>query len=160
MDIMIKKAKKYLEKEGWDCDASDPTYLEFRARLVGKNIVHQCLGMLDKDILFVASILPQVISSEKRDLVLQLVNRFNMTFFYGGMELDMETGLLRIRNGMYLAGSAVTPEIIGDCISVTLCMADGISPLVTKVVNGECQPEEAVGEFYKQDEDKGEVLVN
>jgi hypothetical protein len=98
-------------------------------------------------ILVVVSILSDPVPRERRDEVARLLGALNWDLMLGNAEMDAETGTVRFRTGVFLAGDELSERQANAVVRTNIGTAALVFPAIGSVVAGTATAEEVAAQI-------------
>jgi hypothetical protein len=142
---MFDKLISYLERKRWRYLANSEHYT-VTLNLAGTNGVFYCFARDEQD-LKRFSFLTWSIAACPADIrigMAELLMRLNGTIFYGGFELDFESGSITFKTSIFYEGLELNDTALDNVIINNIHIMDECTPPILKFIYGGITPLEGV----------------
>lgn len=158
MNSTLDLIGQFLDHEEWDYTVEEHpghTYLlsSFTGSTTRLDVVFDTIAESDTVMCF--AYLPVVVPEAFRAGAIELAARINYRLAVACVDVDMDEGVLRVRNALALEGMALTPEWLRSLRDIAISTADYYNPAFMRLIYGGCSAREALEELLSAGEPDG-----
>jgi hypothetical protein len=104
----------------------------------------QARAFEDLRIVVFSSICPLKVPPDRLAVAAELCCRANCHMLVGNLELDWDSGELRLRTSLDLENDRLSPSLLNQLVAANLLQLDRLMPALTSVIQGDSRPAEAL----------------
>jgi hypothetical protein len=138
---------RFFEGEGLVVEMEDAL---IRVTIPAEAARYQCVARVDDTtgvFVFYTSC-PLQVPRERMAAAAELVARLNFDHVLGSLDLDVDNGLLRLKNSIDVEGEELTEGLVANLVYGTVASLDQMMPAIRAVIESSMAPTDAVRAVY------------
>lgn len=142
---MFEKIIEYLKKKGWNFTENKERgslYLN----LSGDNGTFRCLFLVEEEGLKRLGFYSYCVATCPKDVIIkmaELLMRLNGSIFFGGFELNFETGIILYKTSLFFEDIEMTDNVLDNIVISNVGIMDDYTPIILRLMYGNVTPLEA-----------------
>jgi len=135
----------FLHQDGWPVAVRTDIGEVVATKYEGRAGIWICEGKVDDHQRFAFySVSPVAVPPERRAAVADYITRANAGLVVGNLELDFDTGVVRVKTSVDFEGERLSAGLIRNLVYTNVRTMDNYAPGLLAVINGDAEPEQAI----------------